>query len=71
MSGYPGGALTAQQLADDGAPFIPKPFAPDVLLQKLREALECGQRQAGCDSAHGDARVYVTATLNWSWLRYS
>ncbi len=40
MSGYPGGALTAQQLADDGVPFMPKPFTPDVLLQKVREALD-------------------------------
>ncbi len=45
MSGYPGGALTPQQLADDGVPFMPKPFTPDVLLQKLREALD-GPRAA-------------------------
>ena len=40
MSGYPGGALTAQQLADDGVGFMPKPFTPEVLLQKVRESLD-------------------------------
>jgi CheY-like chemotaxis protein len=40
LSGYPGGALTAQQLAHDGLPFMAKPFTPEVLLTKVREALD-------------------------------
>ena len=52
MSGYPGGALTAQQLADDGVPFMPKPFTPDVLLHKVREALDgTGLREDRGDGA--------------------
>ncbi len=43
MSGYPGGALTVQQLADDGVGFMPKPFTPEVLLEKVREALDAGR----------------------------
>ncbi len=47
MSGYPGGALTPQQLADDGVPFMPKPFTPEVLLHRVREALDAGRLREG------------------------
>jgi PAS domain S-box-containing protein len=39
MSGYIGGGAEQRELAAPGAAFIQKPFAPNTLLQKVREVL--------------------------------
>ncbi len=39
MSGYINSGVEQQTLVDPGAAFIQKPFAPTVLLQKVREVL--------------------------------
>jgi len=47
MSGYTGDDVIQRGLLDPGAPFQPKPFAPDTLARKVREMLDqwrAGQR---------------------------
>ncbi|HEY3117791.1 MAG TPA: PAS domain S-box protein, partial [Chloroflexota bacterium] len=40
MSGYPGDALQRQDVLQDGATYIAKPFRPRALAQKVRELLD-------------------------------
>ncbi|MBL8955722.1 MAG: response regulator [Myxococcaceae bacterium] len=40
MSGYGAGALSPPGVGEAGMPFLQKPFTPDVLLQKVRVALD-------------------------------
>jgi PAS domain S-box-containing protein len=40
MSGYADDELMRQGVLDQGASFLPKPFTPDVLIGKVREALD-------------------------------
>jgi PAS domain S-box-containing protein len=40
MSGYPDRAMEHHKAFEPGVPFLPKPFAPDALMRKVREALE-------------------------------
>jgi CheY-like chemotaxis protein len=40
MSGYSGGAASAQGLTDPGEAFLQKPFSLVVLLRKMREVLD-------------------------------
>lgn len=42
MSGYPEGAVSAGELQNDGFSFLPKPFTPDTLLQRVAESLDGG-----------------------------
>jgi len=39
-SGYADSALVAHGVADEGIPFLPKPFVPAALVAKVREVLE-------------------------------
>jgi DNA-binding NtrC family response regulator len=45
MTGYPDEALHQQGLASQLAPLLEKPFAPELLLRKVREVLDEGARQ--------------------------
>ncbi len=40
MSGYPGGATSAQGVLDPGLPFLQKPFTREELLRKVRDVLD-------------------------------
>jgi PAS domain S-box-containing protein len=40
MSGYPDRAMEHQKAFEPGVPFLQKPFAPEALMRKVREALE-------------------------------
>jgi FixJ family two-component response regulator len=40
MSGYSDKAIVHQQVLDEKTPFIQKPFAPQALLNKVREVLD-------------------------------
>jgi CheY-like chemotaxis protein len=40
MSGYAGDDLTSRGVAEEGAHFIPKPFTPELLAERVREALD-------------------------------
>jgi CheY-like chemotaxis protein len=40
MSGYTDAAITQQGILDPGTAFLSKPFAPDALARKVREALD-------------------------------
>jgi CheY-like chemotaxis protein len=42
MSGYTGEVIRAQDLMQSGRAFLPKPFSPDALVRKVREALDLG-----------------------------
>jgi len=39
MSGYPDDTITQEEISSSCLEFIPKPFAPDTLVQKVREVL--------------------------------
>jgi two-component system cell cycle sensor histidine kinase/response regulator CckA len=39
MSGYPSESLTAEQFLPDGAPFLQKPVAPELLIETVRRIL--------------------------------
>ena len=40
MSGYAGEELARRGVADDAAPFLPKPFTQDLLGRRVRDALD-------------------------------
>jgi hypothetical protein len=40
ISGYPEGALLAEQVIEKGVMFLEKPISPDTLLPKVRELLD-------------------------------
>ncbi|MBK7863535.1 MAG: response regulator [Archangiaceae bacterium] len=44
MSGFAGGALSRQGIVEPGMSFLQKPFTPDVLMHKVRAALDGGGR---------------------------
>jgi hypothetical protein len=52
MSGYTDDAITHQGLLDEGSPFLDKPIRPQLLLERVREALG-GDTQAGTGTAAG------------------
>jgi CheY-like chemotaxis protein len=39
MSGYPAAVLTERTLIEDGDPYIQKPFTPQMLAERIRQAL--------------------------------
>jgi CheY-like chemotaxis protein len=39
MSGYPGNAISQQEISSSALAFLQKPFAPNTLAQKVREVL--------------------------------
>jgi nitrogen-specific signal transduction histidine kinase/CheY-like chemotaxis protein len=45
MSGYTAEAMSAQSVLEPGELFVEKPFTPDVLLRKIREALQGAARE--------------------------
>jgi PAS domain S-box-containing protein len=51
MSGYAGEAGLQGRLLEDGAPFIPKPFTPQVLVLRVREALDAAAAGASARPA--------------------
>jgi DNA-binding NtrC family response regulator len=44
ISGYPDDPVVQREIVERGIPFLPKPFTPDALVAKVREALEGGSR---------------------------
>ena len=40
MSGYTDDAVVRHDILEDNAPYLQKPFAPDALARKVREALD-------------------------------
>ena len=40
MSGYPDNAISEEEISSSRLAFIPKPFAPDTLAQKVHEVLD-------------------------------
>ena len=43
ISGYPADHLDTQSAKGRGAEFLPKPFGPTALLQRVREVLDAGR----------------------------
>ena len=43
MSGYPDDTITQEEISSSSLAFIPKPFAPDTLAQKVREVLDLSE----------------------------
>ncbi len=44
MSGYPAEVIGGQGLLEEGVGFLPKPFAPRTLAEKIRQVLDCKVR---------------------------
>ena len=42
MSGYPADAVDSNRLVAAGFSFLPKPFTPEILAQKVRKVLDSG-----------------------------
>ena len=59
MSGYTDDAIVRSGSADSGAPFLEKPFSPQVLARRIREVLD-GSGQAGGVPASASLREQQT-----------